>query len=127
MRCLRDGAGSADAGCSPSGSRTLKKMDGSQDASQKTSEICLCANCGRRFVDRFGFEGIHFSDDVVLKAFRLSAKGLSSSKTSKEITEDVDILVHSRTIRRQAAKYLRLVEHFTRRLNVKIGGDTAIR
>ena len=83
-----------------------------------------CLECGRRFTDRPGFEGLYFDDWVVLRTLRQVAKGLSPNETARSLWVDDDIGVSGRNVQRWVDKYLKMIEAFSRMLK-RQGGDAA--
>ena len=95
----------------------LKRMEGEVNRYE-------CLECGKRFTDRPGFEGLHFDDRVVPRALRQVARGLSPNEAARSLLEDDDIKVSGCNVQRRVDKYPKMIEAFSRLLNIQ-GGDAA--
>ena len=98
--------------------RTLKRMLRWGDA--ETSRY-RCRRCGRKFVDRPGFEGLHYSDRVVLSALGRVAEAESPAAAARTLKNDGMADVSGRTVQRWAEKYSALVDAFTSMLKLPHG------
>ena len=83
---------------------------------------CSCRGCGRRFTDRPGFEGLHYTEDTVLFALRQVARGMTPGKAAETVLEAKGVDPSGRTIQRWMDKYPKLVSAFSKRLEMR-GGD----
>ena len=97
---------------------TLKRMLRWGDA--ETSKY-RCRRCGRKFVDRPGFEGLHYSDRVVLSAPGHVAEAESPAAAARTLKNDGMAKVSGRTVQRWAEKYSALVDAFTSMLKLPHG------
>ena len=95
--------------------RPLKRMEGGINRYG-------CLECGKRFTDRPGFEGLHFDDWVVTKALRQVARGLSPNEAARSLREDDDIEVSGRNVQRWVDEYHKMIEAFSRMPKIQ-GGD----
>ena len=98
--------------------RTLKRMVGWGNA--ETSKY-RCRRCGRKSVDRPGFEGIHFADRVVLFAVGCLAEGESPAAAARTLKNDGMAKVSGRTVQRWRKKFSGLVDAFVSVLKLPHG------
>ena len=78
-----------------------------------------CNACGRRFTDRPGFEGRHYSEDVILFAIRLISRNMLPKDAADTIREVKAVKVSPRAIQRWVDHYPRLVKAFSKNLEIK--------
>ena len=100
-------------------SRPLKKMSASDGA---CVDRYNCNGCGRKFVDRPGFVGRHYPEDVILSAIRLVARNMLPNDAAATIKEEKNVTVSGRTIQRWVDEYPRMVAAFAKDLEIS-GGD----
>lgn len=80
---------------------------------------CSCNACGRRFVDRPGFEGRHYTEDIILFAIRLVARNMLPKYVARTIKDEKNVTVSERTIQRWVDEYPRMVAAFAKNLEIK--------
>ena len=106
--------GSTDVAWSES--RLLKRMSTSEGAGV---DRCSCNTCGRRFADRPGFEGRHYTEDIILFAIRLVARNMLPKDVARTIKDEKNVTVSERTIQRWVDEYPRIVAAFAKNLEIK--------
>ena len=100
--------------------RPLKKMPDPEEGKKKASaDRYECNTCDRRFVDRPGFEGRHYAEDVILFALRLVARHMAPIDAAGTVNEQKGVKVSERAIRRWVDDYPKLVATFAKDLEVK--------
>ena len=112
--------GSTDATWSEN--RPLKRMANSKVWVKSSVDRYECNECSRKFADRPGFEGRHYSEDVILSAIRLVARNMLPNDAATTTKEEKGVKVSGRTIQRWVDDYSRLVAVFSKDLEIK-GGD----
>ena len=119
-------------------SRPMKRMSGpreAEDAEAKTGEAeaegatvyrYACNACGRRFTDRPGFEGRHYTEGVILFALMPISRNMLPQDAADTIREEKRAGVSSRTIQRWADHYPRLVEALSKNLEIEGGNAVSV-
>ena len=82
--------------------------------------------CGRRFVDRPGFEGRHYAEDVTPYAVRLVARNMLPKDAARTIKDEKKVVVSGRTIQRWVDEYPRMVAAFARDLEMTGGNAVSV-
>ena len=85
-----------------------------------------CNMCGRRFADRPGFEGRHYTEDVILYAIRLVARNMLPKDAAGTIKDEKKMEVSGRTIQRWADEYPRMVAAFAKDLEMAGGNAVSV-
>ena len=102
-------------------SRPLKRMPASNGKKPGVDRYA-CDSCGSRFADRPGFEGRHYTEDIILFALRLVARDMVPKDAAATIKEQKKAKVSGRTIQRWVEEYPGLVAAFAKDLEIK-GGE----
>ena len=80
-------------------SRPLKRISAPKTESKGTSvNRYTCDACRRRFTDRPGFEGRHYSEDIILFTLRLIARNMLPGDAVDTIHEEKKVKMSSLTI-----------------------------
>ena len=79
-------------------SRLLRRMSTPEGAEGAGVDRHTCNMCGRRFAGRPGFEGRHYTGDVILYAIRLVAGNMLSKDAAGTIKDEKKMEVSGRTI-----------------------------
>ena len=85
-----------------------------------------CNACGRRFADRPGFEGRHYTGDVILYAIRLVARNMLPKDAARTIKDEKKVAVSGRTIQRWVDEYPRRVAAFAKDLEMTEGNAVSV-
>ena len=80
-----------------------------------------CHECGCKFVDRPGFEGLHFSERVILLALGCVARGHSTVDAARTIEEDKGVKVSGRNIQRWVKRFSGMIDAFVSMLKLPDG------
>ena len=75
------------------------------EAEGATVDRYVCNACGRRFAGRPGFEGRHYTEDVILFALRVLARNMLLRDAADTIREERGAGVSSRAIQRWVDHY----------------------
>ena len=89
-------------------------------------ERYTCRGRGRRFVDRPGFEGLHYAEDTVPFALRQVTRGTSPGKAAETVPEENGVDPSSRTVQRRMDKYPKLVSAFSKCLEMRGGAAVSV-
>lgn len=111
--------GSTD--CSHTEYGTLKRMTECKDKNDDQTHKYRCHKCKRKFVDRPGFVGLHFSERVVLLALGCVAGGQSAPKAAQTVYNDKGVKVSGRNVQRWVERFSDLVDAFTSMLKLPNG------
>ena len=98
---------------------TLKRMAECEEGRQ--THKYRCHECGRKFVDRPGFEGLHYSERVILLALGCVARGQTPVDAARTIKDDKGVKVSGRSIQRWVERFSSLVDAFTSMLKLPNG------
>ena len=113
--------GSADVAWSES--RPLRRMPAPEGAGV---DRYTCNTCGHRFADRPGFEGRHYTEDVILYAVRLVARNMLPKDAARTIEDEKKVVVSGRTIQRWVDEYPRMVAAFAKDLEMTGGNAVSV-
>ena len=70
-----------------------------------TKQMYKCKSCGRRFVERDGFEGMTYPKELIVKVLHLYIEGLSLSKVRDFVYQHEGYKIYDGTILYWNAKY----------------------
>jgi len=80
----------------------------------------LCKNCGRKFVSRYGLEGLRFSPDVVITAIDLYCRGLSLRQVAEHLRRVHGIKVSHSTVYNWIKRFARIVHEHTKHVRADV-------
>ena len=68
-------------------------------------QLYLCNNCGRKFVEQDGFEGMRYNKKDIARAIHLHNEGLSLFQVKDHLLQHDGVEVSRETIREWCNKY----------------------
>ena len=86
------------------GARAARRRGCRRPKRAAPAERCSCRGCGRRFADRPGFEGLHYTEDAALFALRPLAMGASPGRAAVAVLEEKGVDQSGHTMQRWADK-----------------------
>ena len=87
-----------------------------------TKQMCKCKSCGRRFIQRDGFEGMTYPKELIVKVLHLYVEGLSLSKIRDYVYQHEGYKIYDGTILYWVAKYSKMLGEFERKQKPKVKG-----
>ena len=100
------------------GARAARRRGCRRPKRAAPAERCSCRGCGRRFADRPGFEGLHYTEDAALFALRPLAMGASPGRAAVAVLEEKGVDPSGRTMQRWADKCPKPVSAFSKCLGM---------
>jgi len=80
----------------------------------------LCKSCQRKFVNRYGLEGLRFSPDIVIAAIDLYCRGLSLRQVAEHLRRVYGIKISHATVYNWIKRFARIVHEYTKHVRVDV-------
>lgn len=116
---LREEVHSEDEVCPYCGSAHVVKCGYRYNKSGPVQRY-LCKTCGRRFVNRYGLEGLRFSPDIIVTAIDLYCRGLSLRQVAEHLRRARGIRVSHATVYNWIKRFARLIHEYTKHVRADV-------
>ena len=118
-RKLKEEVHGKDVACPYCGSEQIVKCGYRYNKSGPVQRY-LCKNCGRKFVSRYGLEGLRFSPDVVITAIDLYCRGLSLRQVAEHLRRVHGIKVSHSTVYNWIKRFARIIHEHTKHVRADV-------